>query len=416
MSRPALFGQKAWKRLSSTFGRRRAIAGTDVDGRTRLSPQPGALVLPEETFEVAFALQTAKAEGVPIVVSGTGSRLDGAGLKRLSEGGFLLLETQGLAGVEEVDSESLWMIARAGTRLSEVVSSAAEHGCRPLGFGEDDPGTLGGWLSAHTRIPDGILGIPQPAVIALEAVLPGGAPIRSVQSPRAASGPDLFSLLLGTRGGFGVITAACLKLEPVPERQLMAGFRFRSMERAFAFVRTALEGLIPPRRLQLMVDGQPGRRMALVWMAIEGQASLAAAAMRSLWTEAEQAGGQPRDLARVRAWREASAFDAQKAFEAPVRWSKLPGLLRGADRLMGGFAFAVLDRPCLTGCRVRVAASRGSKGNLRPGWRRLADPDGLQAVALRSARQVMQRVRHEMDPQGLLNPQAFPLPWVGGVR
>ena len=212
MSRPALFGRKAWKRLSSTFGRRRALAGPDVDGRTRLSPQPGALVLPEETFEVAFALQTAKAEGVPIVVSGTGSRLDGAGLKRLSEGGFLLLETQGLAGVEEVDSESLWMIARAGTRLSEVVSSAAEHGCRPLGFGEDDPGTLGGWLSAHTRIPDDILGIPQPAVIALEAVLSGGAPIRSVQSPRAASGPDRFSLLLGTRGGFGGFTAAGRKL------------------------------------------------------------------------------------------------------------------------------------------------------------------------------------------------------------
>ncbi len=395
--------------MTGALGAKGAFRGTDgSDG-----PGPWAVLRPEDQHGVAIALRTASQQRVPVIVRGAGSRAgDSHGALA---GGYLQLETSRLTGVEEIQPRSLWLIARSGTRLQAVSEEAAEVGCRPVGVDPEDTGTVGGWLASRTRIPDAILGIPQPITTCLEGVLPGGIPIRSVQTPRAAVGPDLFSLLTGTRGTLGVITAATLKLEPMPERRLIAGFRFSSLERAVGFVRACLAAVVPPRQLQMMIDGQKGRRMARVWFSVEGQASLASAAMRSLRALAADQGAKSRDLDRVRAWRQASAFRERRVCEASVRWSRLVALLRGADRLMGGYSFAVLDRPELTGCRLRVAPPRTAAGDLRPGWSRLVDPGGEQASALECSRAWLEAIRARLDPDGLLNPQAWPPAWEGGL-
>ena len=415
MSESHPLGTKAWNRVVATFGNDRAFCGQQARDKAGCEPAPGVLLFCEDTAQVSFALRITREQGIPLLVRGSGSGLALEGLRDLEPAAYVMLDTSRLRGVDDIQSDALWMSAQAGTRLADLVAAAERVKCRPIGFDADRPGTLGGWLARHARIPDCILGIPQPAVVGIEAVLPSGVPIRSVPSPRSAAGPDVFSLLLGTRGAFGVITSACIKLEPVPERRLLAGFRFRSMERAFGFVRASLDGIVPPGQLQLMLDGQKGRRLARVWFAIEGQADLAAAAMRALRRRAETLGGRAEDLERVRSWRDGTVFAGRQVFEASVRWSSLPGVLRGADRLMDGFAFAVLDRPGLDGCRIRLAAARKKKGDLRPGWRRLVDPKGQQLMALNQARAVMERVRCELDPKGLLNPQARTLPWVGDL-
>lgn len=410
MSDRIALAPREWRRLVGALGTKGAIAGAG-DAAERFAPL--ALLRPEDQEGVAIVLRTAKQQRVPVVVSGAGSRLGVGG--QAPAGGHLRLETGRLTGIEEIHPQSLWLTARAGTRLEAVAETAAEVGCRLVGVDPDDAGTVGGWLASRTRIPDDILGIPQPITACLEGVLPGGVPIRSVRTPRAAVGPDLFSLLTGTHGTLGVITGATLKLEPMPERRLIAGFRFSSLERAVRFVRACLAAVVPPRRLQMMIDGQKGRRMARVWFSVEGQAALASAAMRSLRALAADAGAKPRDLDRVRAWRETAAFRGRRVCEAAVRWSRLVALLRGADRLMGGYAFAVIDRPELTGCRLRVALPKAAGGDLRPGWTRLVDPEGDQAAALERARGWLQAIRAQIDPDGLLNPQAWPPEWDGGL-
>lgn len=397
---------QAWQRLRSALGETAVASGADA-AAAGARPEPAAWLRPVDASGVALVLASARAEGLPVAV-----RSAAAGGRRrsgLPPGGHLLLDTSRLSGVEDLKAESLWMTVRAGMGLEAVIQAAAAAGCRPVDMEPAAAASVGAWLAGRSRIADDVLGIPQPAVAGLEAVLADGTLVRSVQTPRSAVGPDLFSLLLGTRGTFGVITSACLKLEPLPERRLMAGLRFRSLKRAFAFVHQALDGLLPPRRLQLLVDGQKGRRMARVWFAVEGQADLAAATMRWLRDRAEAGGGELRELERVRAWRAASVFSGRRSYRAGVRWSQLERVLRGADRLMGGYAFAVLDRPESTGCRLRVAAPRRLSGDPRPGWKRLVDPDGAQAEAAEQARTVLARVRAELDPDGLLDPQHWPL-------
>ena len=62
-----------------------------------------------------------------------------------------------------------------------------------------------------------------------------------------------------------------------------------------------------------------------------------------------------------------------------------------------------------------MAPPKAGCGDLRPGWTRLVDPNGDQAAALERARGWLRAVRDRIDPDGLLNPQAWPPDWDGGL-
>ena len=53
-------------------------------------------------------------------------------------------------------------------------------------------------------------------VYSLEAVLPNGEIYRSQNTPRAAAGPDLRHLMIGSEGILGLITEVTFSLRPAP--------------------------------------------------------------------------------------------------------------------------------------------------------------------------------------------------------
>ena len=68
-----------------------------------------------------------------------------------------------------------------------------------------------------------------------------------------------------------------------------------------------------------------------------------------------------------------------------------------------------LVQPGLTGCRLQVVLS-GDAAEKEEEFQTLMDPVGSTREAVDSARDFLTRVRAQLDPDGLVNPHAWPLP------
>jgi FAD/FMN-containing dehydrogenase len=394
-----------WLSLASTFGHRKVLKDKAAAGAIALQPEPLAAFFPEDPSEVSILLQTARAEKVKVVSCGACSRAHDAILKRLPAEGYVAIGLTNLSGILEVQPDSLWMSAWAGTSLPVLRRTAEEYGLQvPLMEGATEEGTLGGWLSVCGNTNDAILSTPTPAVLSLEAVLPTGNLVNSVPVPRSAVGPDLFSMFLGTWGGFGVITRATLKLQPLTERRALAGFRFSAVGKALEVMRTVSGRIWAPQAARMIIEVEGGKKKARLAMSFEGEQGLAEVACRYFRAEAKRAGGTAAGQDEVRSWQYADPAGGQKSQSGFLRWSQVGGLLRkltGAERV-------VLDRPGLNGCRLRVVP--GEQDDLAA----LLDPEGKERKSIDTARDFLGAIRTELDPDGLVNPHAWPLPVPGG--
>lgn len=87
--------------------------------------------------------------------------------------------------------------------------------------------TVGGSIAMNAvGILSGKYGRQTDLTVALEAVLPTGAVIRTSVAPGASAGPDLSRLLLGSEGTLGIITEAALRIHPLPDVRAWAAFTF----------------------------------------------------------------------------------------------------------------------------------------------------------------------------------------------
>jgi FAD/FMN-containing dehydrogenase len=70
-------------------------------------------------------------------------------------------------------------------------------------------------------------------VLAIEAVLWDGTVLRTRPAQPHSTGIDLNHLFIGAEGSMGVITAAAVRVYPIPEAAVRSGFRFGSFEAGF---------------------------------------------------------------------------------------------------------------------------------------------------------------------------------------
>jgi glycolate oxidase subunit GlcD len=189
---------------------------SDCTRRRGVEGQADAVVLPGSAEEVAGVVAWCYAHDVPIVPRGGGTGLAGGAVP--IQGG-VVCSLERLKRVRELEPELWRMLPEAGVRTGTVQRLARENG---LFFGPD-PGAweqsqIGGNVATNAGGPHGLkYGVTGAWVSGLEVVVAPGELVRvGGWASKDVAGYDLKSLLIGSEGTLGVITAVQLRLLPAP--------------------------------------------------------------------------------------------------------------------------------------------------------------------------------------------------------
>jgi FAD/FMN-containing dehydrogenase len=226
-------------------GETAAYLADETEGRG-LRGHAEAVVLPATSEEVASVVACCYEHDLPIVPRGGGSGFTGGAVP--VEGGVVL----GLERLDAVRSfdPGLWrMQVEAGVRTATVRRLARESGLLfPPDPGAAEQSQIGGNVATNAGGPHAFkYGVTGAWVTGLEAVVPPGEVLR-IGGPirKDVAGYDLRSLLIGSEGTLGVITAAWLRLLPAPEMALpVVVFHPTIEDGCEAIVKVLESGLVP---------------------------------------------------------------------------------------------------------------------------------------------------------------------------
>lgn len=271
--------------------------------------RPLAVVLPATTEEMASAVRICRAAGVAMVPRGAGSGVCGG---VLAGAGSVVLGTDRMTGLRRFDEDDLLATFGAGTNGLVAEQTVAERGCTIGNWPQSiDRSSVGGWVATRASGQySTAYGNTEDLMYSLEAVLPDGSIYRSRETPRAAAGPDLRQLLLGSEGTLGIVTEVTFSLRPQPEAGVRQAFHFVDFATGIRAIRDViLPGWRPPvvrlydaRESARHFKGTcPAGHCMLIFLheGPEARTQAEAAAVASLCAGR---GGEPADPATVDAW------------------------------------------------------------------------------------------------------------------
>jgi glycolate oxidase FAD binding subunit len=438
------------EKIRGIVGSEYVLAGVECSSYALEGRTPEAAAFPGSVQEVSALLTLASEEGIAVMPWGGGTTISvGATATKLG----IVLGLRRLNRLLEHEPGDLTATAQAGMTL-EAFQRALGTGGQWLSldppFGER--ATLGGILACNASGPRRHLyGTARDLLIGLTVVSADGAVVRGGgKVVKNVAGYDLPKLYIGSFGTLGVIVEATLKLRPLPEEDRLILARFEEFKDCAQAARLVLTSDLIPSAMDLLdagalrglrLAGGPGAGGALLlgfdgvreqveWQCEEAKRVLAGAGP----VEHRLLEGQVREetwrVVREVGWRLSGDPGAVlKLAVLPTRVCEVIEQSREAARRNGlNAAFAA---HAAVGVVTAVLAAGGESprslvATLRE-WRELVRTAGGQAVLERAplavkeqvevweapgpAFRIMERIKTQLDPKGILNPGRF----VGGI-
>ncbi|MGV8840598.1 MAG: FAD-binding oxidoreductase [Bauldia sp.] len=182
-------------------------------------PGETPLVLrPKTVAEVSAILALAQETGTAVVPQGGNTGLVGAQVPDASNR-QVVVALDRLNAIRSVDPDNDTITVEAGVCLACVKRAAEKEGrLFPLSLASQETAQIGGNISSNAGGTAVLAyGNTRDLVLGLEVVLAGGDVIDGLRALRKDnSGYDLKHLFIGAEGTLGIVTAATLKLFPIP--------------------------------------------------------------------------------------------------------------------------------------------------------------------------------------------------------
>ena len=200
------------------------LSAWELDWRKRWRGKALAVVRPGNTDEVAAVVRACATHGTTLVPQGGNTGLVGGGVPDAS-GTQVLLSLARMNRIRELDRANLTLVAEAGCVLQAVQQSADDAGLLfPLSLAAEGSCTIGGNLATNAGGTQVLrYGNAREQCLGLEVVTAAGEVWNGLSGLRKDNtGYDLRDLFIGSEGTLGIITAATMKLYPLPAATLTA--------------------------------------------------------------------------------------------------------------------------------------------------------------------------------------------------
>jgi alkyldihydroxyacetonephosphate synthase len=414
---------------------------------------PQLVFHPRYPQEVTQALTWANQHRIPVTAWGAGSGVVGAALP--TQGG-ILLDLSRLNKILVLDEVNLLVKVQAGImghNLEAELNSRGftlNHSPQSL-----DRSTVGGWIATRAcgQFSSRWGGI-EDFTLALTVALANGETFSTRLSPRAAIGPDIKNLFIGSEGTLGVILDVTLKIFPLAQTRLLETISFPSVESGLSGMRRLMQTGLRPFLIRFYdtdesllvarwsgVTPLPGANLFI--LGCEGLTEMAQAEYRAAIHILESEGGEKLGPEIAQGWME-HRFDfsgvenrlalpggVAETIEVASLWDGIfetytalkQDLAPFAEHVLGHFSHSYPQGVSLYIILLgEVSDAQAAESRLREIWdvamrtsmehgATISHHHGIGLARQKYLRQelgpsyaILERVKNALDPQGILNP------------